>query len=117
MGKHPVPGESLSQTKQRTRRTQYVFGSTALFIAIICAVNYFGNTGPIAERTVDGAYGIIELLVIGFLFSTTVDRSEILHNIGRGVRDYGSRKPLRTGLTSGRDDADDDPAEKEKTYG
>jgi hypothetical protein len=117
MGQHSVPGESLKAHTQRTRRTQYVFGSTALFVSIIVAVNYFGNIGPIAERTVDGAYGIIELLVIGFLFSTTVDRSEILHNIGRGVRNYGSMTARRTALTSGRDDADDDLAEKEKTYG
>lgn len=116
MGKHPVPGESVKASTQRTRRTQYVFGSTALFVAIIIAVNWFGTVGPIAEKTVDGAYGIIELLVMGFLFSTTVDRSEILHNIGRGVRDYGARG-RRTGLTSGRDDADDDPARKEESYG
>lgn len=117
MGKHPVPGESVTERKARTRRTQYVFGSTALFVSIIALINYFGNSGPIAERTVDGAYGIIELLVIGFLFTTTVDRSEILSNIGKGVREYGSKRALRTGLTSGRGDASDDPAEKDKSYG
>lgn len=116
MGEQPIPGESLIERKARTRRTQYVFGSTALFVTIIAAINYFGNVGPIAERTVDGAYGIIELLVIGFLFTTTVDRSEILSNIGKGVRDYGSKRHLRTALTSGRDDARE-AENKEKTYG
>lgn len=114
MGQHPVSGESVKSASQRMRRTQYVFGSTALFVMIICAVNVLGNVGPIPEKTVEGAYGIIELLVIGFLFTTTVDRSEILHNIGRGVRDYGGGK--RTTLTSGRDEAADQSG-KEKSYG
>jgi len=116
MGEHPVSGESLIQQKARTRRTQFVFGSTALFVAIIGFINWTGSQGPVAERTVDGSFGIIELLVIGFLFTTTVDRSEILHNIGRGVRAMGSRSQ-RTTLTSGRDDADSEPMNQEKTYG
>ncbi|MDX0267599.1 hypothetical protein GOC13_07115 [Sinorhizobium meliloti] len=106
----------MIERKTRTRRTQYVYGSTALFVAIIATINYFGNIGPVAERTVEGAYGIIELLVIGFLFTTTVDRSEILSNIGKGVKEYGSKRHLRTALTSGRDDTE--AAEtKEKSYG
>jgi hypothetical protein len=85
--------ETLTNTA--TRRTLYVFGSTVLFALIII--------GMLAEKTVEGAYGIIELLVMGFLFAGTVDRSQILHNVGRGLRDRWSR----TQLTSGRDPSDE----------
>jgi hypothetical protein len=93
--------ETLTNTA--TRRTLYVFGSTVLFALIIIGVNYSGESGMLAEKTVEGAYGIIELLVMGFLFAGTVDRSQILHNVGRGLRDRWSR----TQLTSGRDPSDE----------
>ena len=115
MGQQPLPHEGVNQKRAATRRTIFVFINTALFVTLITALNYFGVEGPIAERTVDGSFGIIELLVIGFLFTTTVDRSEILHNIGRGVRDYGRHK--RTSLTDGRDPEDIEPTREGKSYG
>ena len=105
MGGEPVSEEAVTQ-KDKTRRTLYVFGSTLLFTALVIGINYFGSVGPVAERTVDGAFGIIELLVIGFLFAGSVDRSEILHNIGKGVRNYGSRRALQNLPTDGRDPSD-----------
>ncbi|MEQ8307992.1 MAG: hypothetical protein RIA09_15655 [Hoeflea sp.] len=114
MGKQPLPGSGVSQRRAATRRTVFVFTNTALFTSLIAIMNYFGAEGPIAERTVDGSFGIIELLVIGFLFTTTMDRSQILDNIGKGFRHGGRR---RTTLTDGRDPEDDEPSREDKTYG
>lgn len=111
MGVEPVPEEGVTK-KDKTRRSIYVFGSTLLFTALVIGINYFGSVGPVAERTVDGAFGIIELLVIGFLFAGSVDRSEILHNIGKGVRDYGSRRAQQNLPTDGRDPSEIPPRER-----
>lgn len=115
MGEQPLPHEGVRQRRAATRRTIFVFTNTALFLSLITALNYFGVEGPIAERTVDGSFGIIELLVLGFLFTTTMDRSEILHNIGKGVRAYGDHK--RTALTDGRDPEDIEQTKEDKSYG
>lgn len=122
MGVEQLPDEGITETDKDfgDERVVYVFGGTLLFTAIIALVNYFGHTGPIAEKTVDGSYGIIELLVLGFIFTKSVDRSEVLKNIGVGLRNYGSfsHRAKRTQLTDGRDPADI-PATptKEDSYG
>lgn len=71
----------------RTRRAIYVFGSTILFTAIPVSILYLGLDGPIAERATDGFIGLIELIILGYLFTSSVDRSEVLTNAGIAMRE------------------------------
>jgi hypothetical protein len=70
-------------------RTVYTFVFTSVFTGIIVGCNFFGGHDVIAEKTVDGMSGLIELLIVSFLFAKTLDRSQLLQNIGVGIRHRG----------------------------
>jgi len=68
----------------RTRRAVYVFGGTLVFAAMAFYVTLFGS-GDIAEAFVKGCMGVIQWIVLLYLSTTTIDRSEILSNLGKNM--------------------------------
>jgi hypothetical protein len=78
----------------RTRRGIFVFGGTIMF-ALLAALATWLRDGEVAKVFVQGCLGIIELMVISYLFTTTLDRSEVLKNIGLGVRRYSGDPMLQ----------------------
>ena len=75
----------------RTRRAIYVFGFS---IAFAVAAFYITMTSEsaLAETFVKGALGLIELIAISYLVTSTVDRSEILSKLGSSMRREDSNK-------------------------
>lgn len=93
-----------SNKPNRKRRSIFVFGGTLLFTALAAYATFtLDPDNVIAKIFIQGCLGIVELIVISYLFTTTVDRSEVLTNIGRGVRDYGygNRRINRYGYGGG----------------
>ena len=83
MGEQPV-SQSLRNGVSRTRRSVYVFGFSISFTLIIVMVNFLGYSGGVAEKTVDGMVGLIQMIAVSYLFTSSVDRSDILAKIGNG---------------------------------
>ncbi len=65
----------------RTRRAIFVFGYTAIFGAIAAAITLMGLEGPVAESAVTGFIGLIWVMIVSYLTTTTVDRSDILSKL------------------------------------
>lgn len=101
----------------RTRRAIFVFGSTLLFAAIPSSILYFGLEGPIAEKATDGFIGLIEMIIIGYLFTTTVDRSEILTNVGVAMRERVHVVTPEELKTNKRKEIEEDTDEEEEPVG
>lgn len=78
---------------ERMGRTVYTYMFTAIFTGIIVGANFTGSHDVIAEKTVEGMSGLIELLIISFLFAKTLDRSQLLNNIGVGMRNRRMGRP------------------------
>lgn len=78
--------DDFRRAENRTLRNIYVFGLTLICLFGSIAVTVFGFEGSVAERTVEGLLSLVELTVIFFLTTQSVDRSEVLTNIGKGVR-------------------------------
>lgn len=66
----------------RERRALFVFGYTAVFSAIAATITFMGLEGPTAEASVTGFIGLVWIMVVSYLTTTTVDRSEILTKFG-----------------------------------
>lgn len=69
----------------RTRRAIYVFGFSIGF-AVAAFYVTMNSESEIAQTFVKGAIGLIELIAISYLVTTTVDRSEILSKLGTSMR-------------------------------
>lgn len=86
MTKEPEFNEEYGKAEGRTRRAIFVFGFTFLFAVGAASITLLGFTGNVAERAVEGFLGLIELMIIFYLSTTTIDRSEVLTNVGKGFR-------------------------------
>lgn len=86
MTKEPEFNEEYGKAEGRTRRAIFVFGFTLLFGVVAACITLLGITGPVAERAVGGFIGLIELMIIFYLSTATIDRSEVLTNVGKGFR-------------------------------
>jgi hypothetical protein len=69
----------------RTRRAIYVFGFSIAF-AVMAFYITLTSDSALAETFVKGALGLIELIAISYLVTTTIDRSEILSKLGSSMR-------------------------------
>ena len=78
--------EEVKQTKpNRLRRACFVFGGALLFSSMAFYSLLF-TEGSATEIFIKGCLGIVEIIVIMYLGTTTVDRSEILSKIGDSMR-------------------------------
>lgn len=83
----------------RTRRAIYVFGGTLVFLgsAIYGAMNF---DGAIGLAFVQGCFQLLMLIAVSYLFTTSIDRSEVLTHIGLGFKNksvspsFGSNSEL-----------------------
>jgi hypothetical protein len=78
--------DEIRRAEGRGLKNTYVFGFTAIFSIGAIVITAMGFDGPVAERAVEGLLGLVELMIIFFLSTATIDRSEVLTNIGKGVR-------------------------------
>jgi hypothetical protein len=85
------PDDLKPDSPNRTRRAIFVFGGTILFTGL-AAFTTLTMEGRLPELFVQGSLGIVELIVISYLFTTTIDRSEVLTRIGKGVEGMGERR-------------------------
>lgn len=76
----------------RERRALFVFGYTAIFSGIAAAITLMGLQGPTAEAAVTGFIGLIWVMIVSYLTTTTVDRSEILTKLGAGFNKNDTQK-------------------------
>lgn len=86
VNKEPEFNEEYGSAEGRSRRAVFVFGFTLLFACAAAAITLLGFEGNVAERAVEGFLGLIELMIIFYLSTTTIDRSEVLTNVGKGFR-------------------------------
>lgn len=82
---HDVTIEASSGAVSRTRRAFFVFGFTAGFTLVAAALAFLGYDTPLARTLVDGLMGLNQMMIIFYLSTSTIDRSEILTNIGKGM--------------------------------
>ena len=74
------------RAENRVLRNLYVFGVTLVCLIGAITITALGFDGTVAERTVEGLLGLVELTIIFFLSTATIDRSEVLTNLGKSVR-------------------------------
>jgi hypothetical protein len=78
--------DDFRRSENRNLKNIYVFGLTIVCLFGVIVLTLFSFEGAVAEEAVKGLIGLVELTVIFFLSTTTIDRSEVLTNIGKGVR-------------------------------
>lgn len=78
--------DDVRRSENRGLRNLYVFGVTIACLVGAIGITMMGLDGATAQRAVEGLLGLVELTIIFFLTTATVDRSEVLTNIGKGVR-------------------------------
>ncbi len=82
----PEFDDEYGKAEGRTRRAVYVFGFTLLFACAAALITLLGYNGAVAEKAVQGFLDLIQLMIIFYLSTTTIDRSEVLTNVGKGFR-------------------------------
>ena len=70
----------------------YVFGVTIALLILIFKLALNPEASSIAENTIDGAYGLLYVIVVTYLATNAVDRSRLLDKVGDGVKSMGSNK-------------------------
>lgn len=70
----------------------YVFGVTIALLVLIFKLALNPEASSIAENTIDGAYGLLYVIVVTYLATNAVDRSRLLDKVGDGVKSMGSNK-------------------------
>lgn len=90
--------ESLSEgevEKKRIVNWVYVFYMSTALLALIFFLTIF-RSGPIAVSGVDGAFGLLTVIVFTFLGVNTLDKSNILGKIGDGVKNNSTKITVLT---------------------
>jgi hypothetical protein len=86
--------DDARRSESRALRNIFVFSVTLLCIGGALGITLLGFDGTTAQRAVEGLLGLVELTIIFFLSTVTIDRSEVLTNIGKGVRARAEHSPV-----------------------
>ncbi len=74
----------------------YVFGVTIALLVLIFKLALNPEASSIAENTIDGAYGLLYVIVVTYLATNAVDRSRLLDKVGDGVKGMGTKVKVLT---------------------
>ena len=74
----------------------YVFGVTIALLILIFKLALNPEASSIAENTIDGAYGLLYVVVVTYLATNAVDRSRLLDKVGDGVKGMGTKVKVLT---------------------
>ena len=74
----------------------YVFGVTIALIVLIFKLALNPEASSIAANTIDGAYGLLYVIVVTYLATNAVDRSRLLDKVGDGVKGMGTKVKVLT---------------------
>ena len=74
----------------------YVFGVTIALLTLIFKLALNPEASSIAENTIDGAYGLLYVIVVTYLATNAVDRSRLLDKVGDGVKGMGTKVKVLT---------------------
>lgn len=74
----------------------YVFGVTIALLILIFKLALNPEASAIAENTIDGAYGLLYVIVVTYLATNAVDRSRLLDKVGDGVKGMGNKVKVLT---------------------
>ena len=74
----------------------YVFGVTIALLILIFKLALNPEASSIAENTIDGAYGLLYVIVVTYLATNAVDRSRLLDKVGDGVKGMGTKVKVLT---------------------
>ncbi len=74
----------------------YVFGVTIALLILIFKLALNPEASSIAENTIDGAYGLLYVIVVTYLATNAVDRSRLLDKVGDGVKGMGNKVKVLT---------------------
>ena len=74
----------------------YVFGMTIALLILIFKLALNPEASSIAENTIDGAYGLLYVIVVTYLATNAVDRSRLLDKVGDGVKGMGTKVKVLT---------------------
>lgn len=74
----------------------YVFGMTIALLILIFKLALNPEASSIAGNTIEGAYGLLYVIVVTFLATNAVDRSRLLDKVGDGVKGMGNKVQVLT---------------------
>lgn len=91
----------------RTRRAIYVFGLTASLLLSSIYFTAFPTTSGIANNYVDQAFGVIQIVVLSYLASSSIDNADLLTKVTR-------RRPKRPNVSVDASTYPNDPPDDEE---
>ena len=95
MGSFLLPQSGVSDGRPVTNII-YVFGVTIALLILIFKLALNPEASSIAENTIDGAYGLLYVIVVTYLATNAVDRSRLLDKVGDGVKGMGTKVKVLT---------------------
>lgn len=95
LGQFLLPESRLSEGRP-VMTVVYVFGMTIALLALIFKLALNPEASSIAGNTIEGAYGLLYVIVVTFLATNAVDRSRLLDKVGDGVKGMGTKVQVLT---------------------
>ena len=89
-------GQEISVEGRPVTNIVYVFGVTIALLVLIFKLALNPEASAIAENTIDGAYGLLYVIVVTYLATNAVDRSRLLDKVGDGVKSMGTKVKVLT---------------------
>ena len=89
-------GQEISVEGRPVTNIIYVFGVTIALLILIFKLALNPEASSIAENTIDGAYGLLYVIVVTYLATNAVDRSRLLDKVGDGVKGMGTKVKVLT---------------------
>ena len=89
-------GQEISVEGRPVTNIVYVFGVTIALLILIFKLALNPEASSIAENTIDGAYGLLYVIVVTYLATNAVDRSRLLDKVGDGVKGMGTKVKVLT---------------------
>ena len=89
-------GQEISVEGRPVTNIVYVFGVTIALLVLIFKLALNPEASSIAENTIDGAYGLLYVIVVTYLATNAVDRSRLLDKVGDGVKGMGTKVKVLT---------------------
>ena len=89
-------GQEISVEGRPVTNIVYVFGVTIALLVLIFKLALNPEASSIAANTIDGAYGLLYVIVVTYLATNAVDRSRLLDKVGDGVKGMGTKVKVLT---------------------
>ena len=95
LGSYLLPQGGVSDGRPVTNII-YVFGVSIALLVLIFKLALNPEASSIAANTIDGAYGLLYVIVVTYLATNAVDRSRLLDKVGDGVKGMGNKVKVLT---------------------